>query len=52
MKRRVKPASRPATYHTATRLARIVHGLVGRPYGWSFDAIQTELGISERTLLR
>lgn len=52
MKRRMKIPSRPATYHTATRLARIVHGLVGRPYGWSFDAIQTELGIGERTLLR
>mgnify|MGYP001620009788 CR=1 FL=1 len=52
MKGRVTPRSRPATYHTATRLARIVYGLVGRPYGWSLTAIQTELGISERTLLR
>src|SRR5882724_1420904 len=52
MRRRVKPRSRPATYGTATRLARIVHGLLGRPYGWSFDAIQDELAISERTLLR
>jgi predicted DNA-binding transcriptional regulator YafY len=44
--------SRPATYHTATRLARIVYGLIGRPYGWSLTAIQAELAISERTLLR
>jgi len=33
-------------------LARIIHGLHQRPAGWSFDAIQTELDISERTLLR
>ena len=46
------PRSRPATYHTATRLARIVYGLIGRPYGWSLTAIQNELGISERTVLR
>jgi predicted DNA-binding transcriptional regulator YafY len=52
MKRAVKTPSRPPTYGTATRLARIVYGLLGRPYGWSFDAIQDELGISERTLLR
>src|SRR5438876_11070411 len=52
MKRLVKTPSRPATYGTATRLARIVYGLVGRPYGWSFEAIQEELSISERTLLR
>src|SRR5947208_12094915 len=52
MKRAVKTPSRPATYGTATRLARIVYGLLGRPYGWSFDAIQDELRISERTLLR
>src|SRR5258705_6988791 len=52
LKRAVKTRSRPPTYGTATRLARIVHGLVGRPHGWSFEAIQEELGISERTLLR
>lgn len=46
------PASRPATYNTATRLSRIVYGLIGRPYGWSLAAIQAELRISERTLLR
>lgn len=44
--------SRPATYRTATRLARIVHGLLSRPHGWSFDAIEDELAISERTLFR
>lgn len=43
---------RRPTYGAATRLARIVHGLIDRPYGWSFEAIQDELGISERTLLR
>src|SRR5439155_13937046 len=52
MRRAVKTPSRPATYGTATRLARIVYGLLGRPYGWSFDAIQDELAVSERTLLR
>lgn len=44
--------SRKPTYGTATRLARIIHGLHHRPHGWTFDAIQDELGISERTLLR
>ncbi|HZP41984.1 MAG TPA: WYL domain-containing protein [Candidatus Binatia bacterium] len=48
----MRPRSRPATYRTATRLARIVHGLLSRPHGWSFAAIQDELAISERTLLR
>ena len=43
---------RKPTYGTATRLARIVLGLVERPHGWSFDAIQDELSIGERTLLR
>jgi proteasome accessory factor B len=33
-------------------MARLVHGLATRPLGWSFDAIEDELGISERTLLR
>lgn len=48
----MKSRSRPATYGTATRLAGIVYGLFSRPYGWSFDAIQEEFRISERTLLR
>ncbi len=43
---------RSPTYGAATRLARIVLGLVARPHGWSFAAIQDELGISQRTLLR
>lgn len=46
------PRSRPATYGTATRLARILFGLLSRPYGWALDAIQDEFRISERTLLR
>jgi predicted DNA-binding transcriptional regulator YafY len=40
------------TYLAATRLARLVYGLFSRPHGWSFAAIQNELRISERTLLR
>lgn len=47
----MQEARRP-TYGAATRLARIVHGLLDRPLGWSFAAIEDELGISERTLLR
>ena len=43
---------RRPTYGAATRLARLVHGLLDRPYGWSFDAVCEELGVSERTLLR
>lgn len=43
---------RTPTYGAATRLARIVHGLHERHYGWSLGAIQEELNISERTLLR
>ena len=44
--------SRTPTYGAAGRLVRIVVGLLSRPHGWSFDAIQDELAISERTLLR
>jgi predicted DNA-binding transcriptional regulator YafY len=47
-----RPPSRPATYGTGIRLARLLLGLTSRPYGWSFAAIQSDLGISERTLLR
>jgi len=47
-----RPKSRPATYAAATRVARVLHGLLSRPHGWSFAAIQDELRISERTLLR
>lgn len=49
---RIPPRSRPPTYGTATRLARILYGLLSRPYGWALDAIQNEFRISERTLLR
>lgn len=52
MTRRRTARSRPATYRGAIRLARLVHELGRRPWGWSFDAIRDELGISERTLLR
>lgn len=47
MKRRRKP-----TYGAATRLARLVYELGSHPFGWSFEAIQRELQVSERTLLR
>jgi proteasome accessory factor B len=43
---------RKPTYGAATRLARIVFELINRPFGWSFESIQRELGVSERTLLR
>jgi predicted DNA-binding transcriptional regulator YafY len=43
---------RKPTYGAATRLARIVHELHGRRYGWSLEGIQQALDISERTLLR
>ena len=49
------PAARTArkpTYGSATRLARIVHGLHERPFGWSLEAIARDLGIVERTLHR
>jgi proteasome accessory factor B len=48
---RRRPARKP-TYGAAARLARLLYGLLSRPRGWSFDAIEAELGISERTLLR
>ena len=38
--RRRRTPSRKPTYGTATRLARIIYGLLSRPYGWSFGAIQ------------
>lgn len=43
---------RRATYPAARRIARLVHELPSHPHGWSFDAIQRELSIGERTLLR
>lgn len=44
--------SRPATYGSALRIARLVYELSVRPYGWRFQEIQRTLGISERTVLR
>ncbi len=46
------PRSRPATYRTAVRLLRVLHGLLDRPWGWSFDGIENELRVSQRTLAR
>lgn len=43
---------RKPTYGAATRLARLVYALRERPNGWSFEAIQADLGITERTLAR
>ena len=43
---------RKATYPAARRIARMVHELPSHPHGWSFDAIQQQLSIGERTLLR
>ncbi|SRR5579875_892938 len=47
-----KRQGRRPTYPAALRLARIALELGSRPYGWSFEAIQRELDITERTLLR
>lgn len=49
---RSKSVARKPSYGDAIRLVRIVYGLLWRPRGWSFAAIEAELGISERTLLR
>ncbi len=52
-RRKKKPTpGRKPTYGAATRLARLVHELRERPNGWSFEAIQEELRITERTLAR
>src|SRR5208283_3956804 len=51
-KRSMDKEGRRPTYPAALRLARIAIELGTRPYGWSFDAIQREIGITERTLLR
>jgi len=50
--RRTAQNRRRPTYGAATRLARIVHSVLSQPTGRSFTGIQTELGISQRTLLR
>jgi proteasome accessory factor B len=51
-KRQRRTPARKPTYGAAARLARLLYGLLSRPRGWSFAAVQNELGISERTLLR
>jgi len=43
---------RKPSYGAAGRHARIVYELLDRPHGWSFEAIQNELQISERTIFR
>ncbi len=48
----MKKDRRKPTYGAALRLVRITSELFAQPYGWSFKAIQRELGISERTLAR
>ncbi|MDG2307136.1 MAG: WYL domain-containing protein [Candidatus Binatia bacterium] len=50
-KKRTTQGRKP-TYGAATRLARLVHELRERPNGWSFEAIQEDLRITERTLAR
>lgn len=50
--RQRKAAARKPTYGAAARLVRLLYGLLSRPRGWSFASIESELGISERTLLR
>ncbi len=47
-----RAASRKPTYGDATRVARLLYGLLSRPQGWSFAAVVNELRISQRTLLR
>ena len=44
------PARKP-TYGAAARLVRLLYGLLARPRGWGFAAIEAELGISDGTLL-
>ncbi len=44
--------SRPATYSSGARVARLVLGLTERPRGWSYASIQDELGIGARTVAR
>ncbi len=46
------PKRRSPTYGAGLRMARIVHELFGRPLGWSFESILSDLRINERTLQR
>lgn len=50
-RRRSAGRARPAGGGPATRVARILWGLLSRPHGWSLEAVARELGVSERTLL-
>jgi predicted DNA-binding transcriptional regulator YafY len=47
-----KKEHRKPSYPAALRMARIAFELPSHPFGWSLDAIQRELDISERTLKR
>ncbi|MBF6569586.1 MAG: WYL domain-containing protein [Candidatus Binataceae bacterium] len=47
-----KKEHRKPSYPAALRMARIAFELPSHPFGWPLDAIQRELGISERTLKR
>ncbi|SRR5579875_180186 len=47
-----KKEHRKPSYSAALRMARIAFELPSHPFGWALDAIQRELGISERTLKR
>ena len=48
----VRSRPRRATYHAATRLARLVYAVLTSPYGRTFAGLRRELNVSERTLLR
>jgi predicted DNA-binding transcriptional regulator YafY len=47
-----KKEHRKPSYPAALRMARIAFELPSHPFGWSLDAIQRDLCISERTLKR
>lgn len=47
-----KKEHRKPSYPAALRIARLAFELPMHPFGWSLDAIQRDLGISERTLKR
>ncbi len=47
-----KKEHRKPSYPAALRMARIAFELPSHPFGWPLDAIQRELGISDRTLKR
>lgn len=47
-----KKEHRKPSYPAALRMARLAFELPSHPFGWTLDAIQRELDISERTLKR